>query len=315
MSSVKTIQEHTVAIQPVADSVSDNRDTVSGQSFPVVEPAAMFPGYAFDPSLSYGSPADTLVGAGSAAEVFGSRSELKYTGTLAVPPVRTVNRQYVNGLLLDGLTVFLFFFLFVHLALYRTSLGVLLRALFTPGQFDALIEEQSVTFRRFVRSSCLLGGMSLLVMGFRWCILWTESQSTVTLPESFTPFLLPFLVGALLAVLIYKRIITGIIAILTGKSEPIEKIRTFNGIFMTTASLALAPVALLSGLADPHEHGWLFAVQLIVLIIFLLYYIGKSFSFFVSRKISILQWILYLCAVEIWPVSFFVLFALRGFSW
>ena len=313
---MKTAQGHTAAIQPVADSVSHNRDTVSIQSFPVGEAAGMlFPGYDFESPTQYNTPSQTLVSAGSAAEVFGRQSQLKNTGTLTVPPVRAENRQYMNGLLLDGLAVFLFLFLFIHLARYRSSLGVLLRALFTPGQFDALIEEQSVTFRKFVRNSSLLGGLSLLVMGFRWCILWNETPSAVVLPESFTPYLLPLLIGALLAILIYKRIITGIIAILTGKSEPIDKIHTFNGIFMTTASLVLAPVALLSGLADINDQGWVFVVQFIVLIIFLLYYIGKSFSFFVSRKISILQWILYLCAVEIWPVSFFVLFALRGFTW
>ena len=41
-------------------------------------------------------------------------------------------------------------------------------------------------------------------------------------------------------------------------------------------------------------------------------YLTKSYRFFVKRDVSIMQWILYLCTVEFFPVSFFVLAVLRG---
>lgn len=254
---------------------------------------------------------------GTAAEVFGGRSRLE---TVEIqPPLDSFpqkpDRPTVNLLLLDGLTVFLLLVYLAHLYRFHNSIVLLFRSFFIPGQFDALIEEQSVTFRTFVRFSCLIGGLSLLAIGLKWAILWSGLPAADAFPDYLIPFLAPILVGVLVVVWLYKRIVMGIIAGLTGNSALIEKIDIFNRLCFTTSSLFLAPTAVLTGLADPWQEPWLILVQFILLILLVLFYTIKSFSFFLSRKISILQWILYLCAVEIFPVSFFVLFAMRGFEW
>ncbi|MDR0955379.1 MAG: DUF4271 domain-containing protein [Rikenellaceae bacterium] len=249
-----------------------------------------------------------------ADSVFGANSELQAVA-LQTPPRRVIDGQQVNELMLDGLAVLLFGLYCIQLFVHRSSIGLLFRALTVKGQFSQLIDEQSVAFRSFVKSFRIIGFLALLTIAFKGCLIWANSPSVFRLPEAYLPFLLPILTAALLAIGWYRRLVTGTLSVLSGEAERVERLRTFDRICFVVAALLVTPAVLLSALADPATHRFLFVVDVILLIILLLYYLGKSFSFFISRKISILQWILYLCAVEIMPISFFVLFAGRGFEW
>jgi hypothetical protein len=158
--------------------------------------------------------------------------------------------------------------------------------------------------------------LALLTIAFKWGTIWADSPLAADyLPDTWRPFLFPILTGAGIAVWLYKKTVMGAVILLSGRRQGAERIRQFNRFYMAVASYALVPVAILTALVDPEGVPRLFTEQVIVLIILALYYTAKSFSFFLSRNIPILQWILYLCAVEIWPFSFFGLFALRGFVW
>ena len=251
----------------------------------------------------------------TANEVFGAGTRMLVSVPDGAPRLSETDRQESNELMLDGLVVPIFFLYIAVLFRYRLSIFRLFRSLTIPGQFDQLIEEQSVSFRNFIRSARLTGFLALLAIAFKGCLIWLAADPANPLPEGLNGLILPLLAAALLAILCYKRLATGTISLLSGQKGKVENIRTFNRVFFTAAALVLTPAALLCTLTAPGQTQIFFTVEIIVLIFLVLYYFAKSFSFFVSRKISILQWILYLCAVEIWPVSFFVLFARRGFEW
>ena len=236
----------------------------------------------------------------------------------AVPaglPQEKVDPQRLNGLLLDGLTVVLFGLYFVLLFRYRTSIGLLLRSLIVRGQFEQLIGEQSVVFRRFVGRARAMGFLALLIVLFKGCLIGLASVPAFRIPEAYLPFLPLLPAGALLAIGCYKRIVAGTIAVLNGGANRIDSLRMFDRICFVASALLFTPFVLLAVPADPAVERVFFMIGAILLIIFLLYYVIKNFSFFLSRNPSILQWMLYLCAVEIFPVSFFVLFIRRGLEW
>ena len=54
-------------------------------------------------------------------------------------------------------------------------------------------------------------------------------------------------------------------------------------------------------------------VGLVAIAATLLLYAKESIELFISKKVSILHWILYLCTVELFPVSLIVLTAIREF--
>ncbi len=81
--------------------------------------------------------------------------------------------------------------------------------------------------------------------------------------------------------------------------------------YFAVAFLALAPVCLLYILCDEGRGaGCLYVIAAEAVVISLLF-IKESLTLFISKKIPILHWFLYLCTVECLPLSFIALMAVR----
>ena len=91
---------------------------------------------------------------------------------------------------------------------------------------------------------------------------------------------------------------------------------------VTATSSASAPrLAFMTLIATPFLALWLLApagegkiwfwVIIIELVVSLILYLQETLSLFISKKISILHWFLYLCGVEIFPISLLILLTVR----
>ena len=91
-----------------------------------------------------------------------------------------------------------------------------------------------------------------------------------------------------------------------------EKLRFTIRIFSSFIYILLTPLFLVVALTEgPGIDRLLHGTAVFAAALYLLY-LAKSYRFFVARDVSILQWILYLCAVELFPISFFVLVVARN---
>ena len=250
------------------------------------------------------SGADAVFGAGSTVDPFLLATEL---------PQKLLDPQHANVLILNALLLSLFFLYILHVYRYRDYIAMMFNASAVKGHLSQLVEDQAVSFRTFLRSANGVALLALLAILLKAALVWDAADPVISLPAAFDPYLLPVAIGLILSVWLYKRIATGIIAGLSANYEEMGKIRLFGRMLFVLSFAVLTPVVLLCGLSDPKQYPILFGIFIILLIITLLHYLWKSFSFFVARKISILQWFLYLCAVEIMPISFFILLARRGF--
>ncbi|MFQ8805566.1 MAG: DUF4271 domain-containing protein [Alistipes indistinctus] len=75
--------------------------------------------------------------------------------------------------------------------------------------------------------------------------------------------------------------------------------------------LILTPFFLLFALGDGSSTTFFIYLTITIVAALYLLYLGKSYRFFIERNVSILQWILYLCTVEWFPVSLLLLEAMR----
>ena len=73
----------------------------------------------------------------------------------------------------------------------------------------------------------------------------------------------------------------------------------------------ILPFGVLFLLGDERAANICFWVMAVECLISLIIFVKETFLFFVAQKISILHWILYLCALEILPVSLMVAPLLR----
>lgn len=123
-------------------------------------------------------------------------------------------------------------------------------------------------------SGLTVSALFLLVAGYQWILLRTVEALTLTQP----------LVGQL---------------------------RQLRTLYFAAVTVLAAPTLLLLALCPPHTGKLWFALIVIELSVTLFLYIKETLVLFLSKKVSILHWILYLCSVELFPVSLLWLLAVR----
>lgn len=123
-------------------------------------------------------------------------------------------------------------------------------------------------------SGLTVSALFLLVAGYQWLLLRTVELLTLTQP----------LVGQL---------------------------RQLRTLYFAAVTVLAAPTLLLLALCPPHTGKLWFALIVIELSVTLFLYIKETLILFLSKKVSILHWILYLCSVELFPVSLLWLLAVR----
>ena len=95
-------------------------------------------------------------------------------------------------------------------------------------------------------------------------------------------------------------------------SQPfISQIVLLKRTYFTLAVIITSPVLLLFALCPRGTGGVWFCIIVIELIVTAILYLREVLNLFISKKISILHWILYLCTVEVFPISLLWMLAVR----
>lgn len=260
------------------------------------------------------TPPTGIKQADSIAEVFGNNSALGVNLTLTSLPQRTVAADQQNNFLLDGILVLLFFSFTILVYRFRDYISTLFKAASVEGHINNLADEQSISFRLFITLSNLMGLVSILALGIKYYLVWSAEAGPNTIPANIDRYIIPIMIGIIVSIIIYRRILYFIIVQITLQGDLISKLSYFNRILFALLSVIVTPLALIIGFSGTESQSGVSTFGIIVLIMLILYYIFKSYTFFISRKVSSLQWFLYLCAIEIWPISFYILLALRNFK-
>ena len=95
-------------------------------------------------------------------------------------------------------------------------------------------------------------------------------------------------------------------------SQPfISQVVLLKRTYFTLAVIVTSPVLLLFALCPRGTGGVWFCIIVIELIVTAILYLREVLNLFISKKVSILHWILYLCIVEVFPVSLLWLLVAR----
>lgn len=192
---------------------------------------------------------------------------------------------------------------------YRGHLGTLARTAVNDLSNEINFEEHNRVFSSFVICSSLLGG-AVAALGIMRAVElggWTALTAGLS-----GHMVLPAIMAAEVGIVSFQRAllrVSGSVTMCRTTTDRIGRIRR-----QTFALLAIAatPSVLMFVYSDPRPaalFGILTAAAAVAAAFLSLY---KSLTLFRRQRISILNWILYLCAVEIFPVSLCVLALLRS---
>jgi hypothetical protein len=118
-------------------------------------------------------------------------------------------------------------------------------------------------------------------------------------------------IAALCIVLLQIGVLKGAGKLVFAEEVTDNLIRTKKTYLAAAAVLVVPPILMLSG-GNPIRDQILIYIIGTEVIATMLMFAGNTFLLFVKQKCSLLVWFLYLCAVEIFPVSLAVMLAARG---
>ena len=119
-------------------------------------------------------------------------------------------------------------------------------------------------------------------------------------------------VAFLLFISICRNVLLKIIGFVTGKADFIRKLNIQNDVLFTIAVVTTTPSIILGIMSSGIFFQTFAIITIISLIINALIFTRQSLKIFLDKKISIFQWFLYLCGVEIMPLSFVIALILRA---
>lgn len=232
----------------------------------------------------------------SASEVWGSSSSV----SAEMMPQGALNRvdQGPEPWQTSVVLVVLICFYCYILYRFRRDLMSCLKNIGNTEDTLTLMEGQGADFIYFLRS-----GMALAILsGASLVMAWLEIQ----LPRVESYYLFFGAVAAFLCVVLYRRVAFGLMRWLTDDKGVFREVTFINRIDITFIAIFYTPLAVIIGVS-----GRLFELGMIVLTGFAAYHFISLYKYFRIRSFSKLQWILYLCTVEILPVSFIIALAIR----
>ena len=166
-------------------------------------------------------------------------------------------------------------------------------------------------FMRFLNTTGAIGLLFMGILAVKYSQQLMPNLSEALLPSSAA---LPFslIVTAICTVIFVTQWLILVAAgALTRSLHFVRQLHQLRQLYFTLAVIIIAPTLLLYALT-PNDEGemWFFLI-IIELAVTLVLYLKETLNLFISKKISILHWILYLCTVEVFPISLLVLIAIR----
>ena len=234
--------------------------------------------------------------------------------TLVQPPHGTPNeRPLTDNALFQG---FLLLLAVVYVLLIYHNLPdirTLLSRIFRNPHSDNRHSEESGSSRyaRFMRTTAAIGILFIGILAVKY-----GRPLVADLPSgrfSFaTAALLSLTVSALFLLVIgYQWSLLRLVGALTLTQPLITQLRQLRKLYFSGAVVVVTPALLLFTLCpQPASLLW-FGLIVIELAVTLFLYVRETLTLFLSKKVSIIHWILYLCSVELFPVSLLWQLAVR----
>lgn len=135
--------------------------------------------------------------------------------------------------------------------------------------------------------------------------------SVFTIDDFTMQFTTPIAILLVGFVVFYRFIMSWLMRWVTQDFDFFHDLRFKSRMILSFFSLIVSPVIMITIFSPDQIFGILKYLMIIILIIFTLFYIIRIYQLFNSKKVSLLQYILYFCAIDFIPISFIYTIAKR----
>ena len=252
------------------------------------------------------TPFDTQ-GLISAEELFGATSSLVLQSEeFAQSGISSLGTIYQ---VITGILALLFIFTLVkYLPLFQYLITASLN--FGRGRVDLHVISSEA---RNIEIFTSLAGLSLLALTVMRLIVLPEINQHYDVPDTFSPWSVGGIsFAAAFLLILCERGALYLVGLVSGNANACSDLWHIKLLYFSTTIIMLTPLLILALLTEGLIAKIALYCSVAVCSISLLLFIKETFLLFRAQRFSIFHWILYLCALEIFPVSLLLAPVLRG---
>ncbi|MBQ4532255.1 MAG: DUF4271 domain-containing protein [Alistipes sp.] len=167
---------------------------------------------------------------------------------------------------------------------------------------DKVVERRrSEIFSGFLGKLFLLGVAFVGVLSLAWVNAGRGAE--LGIGQDMALYAVPLSIGIFLAIIIAQSIVLSVVGVVTQSLSMVSALIRVRLIYFVLCVVIVAPILLIALLGRGAAYQVWMNMGLVAVAATLLLYAKESVELFISKKVSILHWILYLCAVEILPFT------------
>lgn len=243
----------------------------------------------------------------SAEELFGATCRMVAEGNLAgLSGIASLGSMYQ---LATGVIALLFIFILVR---YFDIFRYLVLSSVSKRINRSDIHIYSAEIKNIEIITSLVGTVLIALLVMRMSVM--EEFRFITSPLSlFSAWSIGgSVLAGILATMCGERLMLYIIGVVSGRNDACNTIWHTKLLYFCVIIIILSPMLILSLLTEGLVTQIALYISVAVCLISLILFIKETFLLFRTQRFSIFHWILYLCALEIFPLSLLLAPILRG---
>ena len=199
--------------------------------------------------------------------------------------------------------------LYRNLGDVRTLLGRISRDAATGKRFSE--DPGGSGYSRFLNIATAIGLLFLGVAAVKYGDTLMPGRLTASIPQGAALIFSLLVSLASLGIAAYQTIAVRLAGALTLSQPFIAQLMLLKRTCFALGMILISPPLLLFALCPQGTGGVWFCIIAVELAAAAALYLKETLNLFLSKKVSILHWFLYLCTVEVFPVSLLWLLAVR----
>ena len=199
--------------------------------------------------------------------------------------------------------------LYRNLGDVRTLLGRISRDAATGKRFSE--DPGGSGYSRFLNIATAIGLLFLGVAAVKYGDTLMPGRLAASIPQGAALIFSLLVSLASLGVAAYQTIAVRLAGALTLSQPFIAQLMLLKRTCFALGMILISPPLLLFALCPQGTGGVWFCIIAVELAAAAVLYLKETLNLFLSKKVSILHWFLYLCIVEVFPVSLLWLLAVR----
>ena len=247
-----------------------------------------------------------------AAEMFGPLSQRVADGSMTAAAAR-LSDGFSSTVVFHAVTVLLLICYVLVLYRHPDLLKSLHEHLFSPGagRDQHMNDNRNDPLRNFSWGGLLLDILFFCTAAVR-LLDAVAPEAAATLPVGLRMLAVPVAAGVFLALScsqISLLAVSGAVTVSRPLTSTLTRIKTM---YLRLSTVTLTPVVLLWALCPASGAALFEIIFALLLAAIAAAFLRETFLLFISKKLSIYHWFLYLCTVEAFPLSLICLLALRA---